>query len=54
MLDFDKQRSRFEAFVTKAASLGATGIGAGVDYMGTKTIHVGFGSKLCGAQAARA
>lgn len=46
VLDFDKQRSRFEAFVTKAASLGATGIGAGVDYMGTKTIHVGFGSKL--------
>jgi hypothetical protein len=46
VLDFDNQRKQFEAFVTAAASLGATGIGAGAQYMGTKTIHVGFGSKL--------
>ncbi|WP_340643798.1 hypothetical protein [Phenylobacterium sp.] len=46
VLDFDVQRQRFEAFVTAAASLGATGIGAGAAYMGTKTIHVGFGTKL--------
>lgn len=36
----------FEAFVRAAASLGATGIGAGPGYMGGKQrIHVGFGSK---------
>lgn len=46
VLDFDEQRARFEAFVTAAARLGATGIGAGAAYMGTKTIHVGFGSKM--------
>lgn len=33
----------FEGFVTAAASFGATGIGAGVRYMGNRTIHVGFG-----------
>lgn len=31
------------AFVTAAAAAGATGIGAGVSYMGNKTLHVGFG-----------
>jgi hypothetical protein len=31
------------AFVTAAAGAGATGIGAGVAYMGNRTIHVGFG-----------
>ena len=46
VLDFDAQRAVFEAFVTAAAQAGATGLGAGVDYMGTKTIHVGFGNKL--------
>ena len=30
-------------FVTAAAAHGATGIGAGVDYMGPATLHVGFG-----------
>lgn len=35
----------FEKFVEAAAARGATGIGAGVDYMGEKTIHVGFGAK---------
>lgn len=30
-------------FVTASAARGATGIGAGVDYMGDATLHVGFG-----------
>ncbi|CAL80233.1 hypothetical protein BRADO6629 [Bradyrhizobium sp. ORS 278] len=30
-------------FVSAAAAAGATGIGAGVGYMGNRTIHVGFG-----------
>lgn len=30
-------------FITAAAAHGSTGIGAGVTYMGDKTIHVGFG-----------
>ena len=32
------------AFVTAAARAGATGIGAGVTYMGPETLHVGFGT----------
>lgn len=36
----------FEAFITAAAKLGATGVGAGIDYMGAATIHVGFGKKM--------
>ena len=32
-----------EAFVREAARLGATGMGAGMRYMGPNTIHVGFG-----------
>src|ERR1051326_2144939 len=32
------------AFVTAAAAAGAIGIGAGVEYMGHETIHVGFGT----------
>jgi hypothetical protein len=32
------------SFVTAAAAAGATGIGAGVGYMGNRTIHVGFGT----------
>ena len=31
-------------FVSAAAAAGATGIGAGVGYMGNRTIHVGFGT----------
>jgi hypothetical protein len=57
VLDFETDRKTFEAFVTAAAAAGATGLGAGVDYMGTKTIHVGFGSKLVwggGGKAANA
>jgi hypothetical protein len=33
-------------FVTAAAAAGATGIGAGVGYMGNSTIHVGFGGSV--------
>lgn len=32
-------------FVTECSRRGATGIGAGVDYMGPTRLHVGFGSK---------
>jgi hypothetical protein len=39
------ERTIIAAFVTAAARLGATGIGAGVDYMGPRTLHIGFGSK---------
>jgi hypothetical protein len=44
-LTFTDQSGRpaVEAFVTAAAANGATGIGAGVEYMGNRTIHVGFG-----------
>ena len=35
----------FEAFVSYASQSGATGIGAGVDYMGPLTIHVGYGAE---------
>ncbi len=31
------------AFVTAAAALGANGIGAATDYMGPRSLHVGFG-----------
>ncbi|MBB1093715.1 SH3 domain-containing protein [Rhodopseudomonas palustris] len=34
------------AFIEAAAAAGATGIGAGVDYMGPRTIHVGFGKSI--------
>ncbi len=46
-LDFTSSRDLpiFRAFVEAAASLGATGMGAGVRYMGSKRIHVGFGTK---------
>jgi hypothetical protein len=45
-LDFTDvgDRPRVEAFVTAAAALGANGIGAGLDYMGPRTLHVGFGT----------
>jgi len=33
-------------FITSAAAAGATGIGAGVGYMGNRTIHVGFGTSV--------
>lgn len=54
VLDFHADRATFEAFVTAAAAAGATGMGAGDDYMGPKTIHVGFGSKaIWGGRNAR-
>jgi hypothetical protein len=34
------------AFVTAAAAAGTIGIGAGVGYMGNRTIHVGFGTSV--------
>lgn len=34
-----------KAFIAKASQLGATGIGAGTSYMGSKTFHVGYGSR---------
>lgn len=39
----DADGSKVSDFVTAAAARGANGIGAGVTYMGPKTIHVGFG-----------
>lgn len=40
----DTDGSKVAAFVTAAAARGANGIGAGVNYMGPKRIHVGFGN----------
>ncbi|MGO6788702.1 glucosaminidase domain-containing protein [Rhizobium ruizarguesonis] len=39
----DEAARTVEKFVTAAAAHGATGIGAGVEYMGPATLHVGFG-----------
>lgn len=36
--------AKIERFVATAWKLGATGIGAGEDYMGSRTLHVGFGT----------
>lgn len=35
----------FADFAEKCAALGCSGLGAGVPYMGNRTIHVGFGTK---------
>jgi len=40
----DQSGGQVAAFVAAAAAFGASGIGAGVGYMGDRTIHVGFGS----------
>jgi hypothetical protein len=40
----DTNGSQVAEFVTATAARGATGIGAGVNYMGPKRIHVGFGN----------
>lgn len=40
----DQDLRFFEDFVAQAVANGATGVGAGVDYMGPRTIHVGFGA----------
>jgi len=44
-LSFTDERAELvvEAFVTAGAAHGATGIGAGVAYMGPQTLHIGFG-----------
>jgi uncharacterized protein YgiM (DUF1202 family) len=47
-------RPTVETFVTAAAAHGATGIGAGVDYMGPLTLHVGFGSRAIWGAGGRA
>jgi muramidase (phage lysozyme) len=46
-LDFTKPDDRpiVESFVRAAAAAGATGMGAGVDYMGPNRLHVGFGTQ---------
>jgi TP901 family phage tail tape measure protein len=38
-------QDKFSNFIKKSISYGATGVGAGVDYMGSETAHIGFGSK---------
>ncbi|HEY1244160.1 MAG TPA: hypothetical protein VGF29_04940, partial [Hyphomicrobiaceae bacterium] len=45
LLDFTKpgDKAQMQAFVREAARLGATGQGAAANYMGTTSIHVGFG-----------
>lgn len=40
----DTEGSQVANFVTACAARGATGIGAGVHYMGPRRIHVGFGN----------
>lgn len=48
VLSFESPQERpiVARFVTAAAEKGATGIGAGVGYMGPFTLHIGFGSRL--------
>jgi hypothetical protein len=41
----DTNGSQVSPFLTACAARGATGIGAGVGYMGPKTMHIGFGTK---------
>lgn len=41
-------------FVAECSRLGATGIGAGIGYMGPHTLHVGFGTKLVWGAGGRA
>lgn len=47
VLNFQNMTDRaiIARFVTECSRLGATGIGAGVDYMGPTKLHVGFGAK---------
>lgn len=46
----DEIGTRVADFVTEAAARGATGIGAGVNYMGPKRLHVGFGKSVDDSQ----
>ncbi len=55
LLDFeDGDRDLVAAFVSAAAARGATGIGAGVGYMGPHRLHIGFGSQLVWGAGGRA
>jgi hypothetical protein len=38
-------RKTYQTFIEAAAAAGATGIGAGTEYMGAESIHVGFGKR---------
>lgn len=53
-LDFTNPNDRavFSKFVTAARAAGATGIGAGSEYMGNHTIHVGYGNEATWGSAA--
>lgn len=58
-LDFENAADRkvFVKFIIAATSNGATGVGAGVAYMGSQTVHVGYGSRAvwgAGGQSANA
>ena len=46
-LDFTKSKDLpfFANFVRACAALGATGIGAGTEYMGPRRVHVGYGKR---------
>jgi hypothetical protein len=46
-LDFSKSKDRdlWSDIVRLAVAGGATGIGAGSDYMGNQTVHIGYGNK---------
>lgn len=37
----------FEKFISAAVAMGAEGVGAGLNYMGAQTIHVGYGGYAC-------
>jgi len=57
ILDFTvpAERAKVAAFVTACAARGATGIGAGTDYMGPSRLHIGFGPRaIWGAAGKRA
>ena len=53
-LDFNQyaDRQKYEDFVMHSRAAGATGIGAGDEYMGSSKIHVGFGEQATWGSAA--
>lgn len=53
-LDFNQyaDRQKYEDFVMHSRAAGATGIGAGEEYMGTSKLHVGFGGEATWGSAA--
>jgi len=54
-LDFNNpdDRAVMQAFVRNASKAGATGIGAGNEYMGGNTLHVGFGKEATWGSAGK-